>query len=223
MGQAIGESITFAIGVAISPIPIIAVILMLLSKRAGVNALAFAAGWVFGVVGATVVVIVASGAIGTGSGGAASHGTSTVKLVLGGVLIMLGIRNWRKRPAPGEAASLPRWLQVVEGITAPKSAALGVGLSALNPKNLVMIVGGGLAIAGAPTTTGGKVLAGAVFVALAVSTVVVPVILYGILGERARNMLESLSSWLEPNSNAIMGVILLVIGVVLIGKGVGGF
>jgi hypothetical protein len=33
MGQAIGDSITFAVGIAISPVPIIAVILMLLSTK----------------------------------------------------------------------------------------------------------------------------------------------------------------------------------------------
>ena len=49
MGQAIGESITFAVGVAISPVPIIAVILMLLSKKSGANSPAFAFGWVSGV------------------------------------------------------------------------------------------------------------------------------------------------------------------------------
>jgi len=35
MGQAIGQLLPFAVGVAISPVPIIAIILMLLSKRAG--------------------------------------------------------------------------------------------------------------------------------------------------------------------------------------------
>ena len=59
MGQAIGDSITLAIGVAISPIPIIAIILMLLSKKAGANSLAFALGWVVGVAGLLTVVIAA--------------------------------------------------------------------------------------------------------------------------------------------------------------------
>ena len=37
MGQGISEVLTFAVGVAISPVPIIAVILMLVSARARVN------------------------------------------------------------------------------------------------------------------------------------------------------------------------------------------
>ena len=46
MGQGISEVLTFAVGVAISPVPIIAVILMLFSQRAKVNGLMFLAGWV---------------------------------------------------------------------------------------------------------------------------------------------------------------------------------
>ena len=135
MGQAIGESITFAVGVAISPIPIIAIILMLLSKKAGANSLAFAAAWVVGVTGALVVVIAVSGAIGTTTtDGGPSHGTSTVKLVLGAVLILMALRRWRGRPAPGENAPLPKWLQAIEAITPVKSAGLGVVLSAVNPR-----------------------------------------------------------------------------------------
>jgi len=44
VGRGIGEILTFAVGVAVSPMPIIAVILMLFSRRARVNGLAFLAG-----------------------------------------------------------------------------------------------------------------------------------------------------------------------------------
>lgn len=223
MGQAIGDSITLAVGVAISPVPIMAVILMLMSRRAGVNSLAFAGGWIAGVAGALTVVVVASGAIGTGTDGAPSQGTSTVQLTLGVGVVLLGVRSWRRRPAPGQPADVPRWLQAVEEITPVRSAGLGVALSAVNPKNLLLIMAGGLAIADAPVSSGGKVVAGVVFVLLAVSTVVVPVVLYRAFGARARRWLASLSGWLESNHTTVMAVLLLVIGVVLIGKGIGGF
>jgi hypothetical protein len=223
MGQAIGDSITLALGVAISPVPIIAVILMLLSKKAGANSLAFAFGWVLGVAGALTVVIAASGAIGTGSGGTPSHGVSVVKIALGAVLLLVGLRDWKKRPKAGQPAALPKWLQAIESITPVKSAGLGVALAAINPKNLLLIVGGGLAIANAPTSAGGKVVAAAIFVVLAISTVVLPVVLYRILGARAQSTLESLNSWLQANNATVMAVLILVVGVVLIGRGVAGF
>lgn len=223
MGQAIGESIPFAVGVAVCPIPIIAVILMLLSDRAGPNSVSFGLGWVAGVTGALTVVILASGTIGTGSDNSPSHGTSTVKIVLGALILLLGLRDWRKRPAPGESAELPKWLRAIEATTPVKSLGLGVVLSAFNPKSLLLILGGGLAIAGAPATSGGKTVAAAVFVVLGCSTVIFPLVLYRALGARAQQTLESLNVWLQANNATVMAILLLVIGVVLIGKGVSGF
>ena len=61
MGQAIGDSLPLAIGVAISPIPIIAIILMLLSKRAGANGTSFLIGWLVGIAAVLSVVVAISG------------------------------------------------------------------------------------------------------------------------------------------------------------------
>ncbi len=223
MGQAIGNSITLAVGVAISPIPIIAIILMLLSKRAGVNSLAFGLGWVIGIAGALTVVILASASIGTGTDGSQSNGTSTTKVILGALLLFLALRNWRKRPASGQSATLPKWLEAIEGITPIKSGGLGIALSALNPKNLILIVGGGLAIAGAPASSGDKAVAAVVFVVIAACTVIAPLVAFWILGPRSRPILTSLDTWLRANNAVVMAVLLGVIGVDLIGKGVGGF
>ena len=52
---------------------------------------------------------------------------------------------------------------------------------------------------------------------------VVPVVLYHALGARGERMLESLNQWLQANNATVMAVLLLVIGVVLVGKGLGGF
>ena len=63
MGDAIGQVLSFAVGVALSPIPIIGVVLMLGTPRARSNGPAFILGWLIGltVVG-TIVLLVASGA-----------------------------------------------------------------------------------------------------------------------------------------------------------------
>ncbi len=223
VGQAIGNALAFAVGVAISPIPVIAVILMLLSARARANSLAFASGWVLGVAGGVTVVILASSTIGTGTDASPSHGTSVVKIVLGALLLALARRSWRRRPAPGQPVELPRWLGAIERISPARSAGLGIALSVVNPKNLVMIVGGGLAIAGAPSASGGKIVAAVVFAAVAVSTVVVPVVAYRLLGASAERWLRDLDTWLEANHAAVMAVLLLVVGALLLGKGIAGF
>lgn len=222
MGQAIGESITFAVVIALSPIPIIAIVLLLLSKRAGANGIAFTVGWMAGLVGALTVVILVSGSIGTGTDSSPKTGTSVLKLLLGALLLYLALRSWRGRPAAGEAASLPSWLSAVETISPAKAAGIGV-LSSLNPKNLILIVSGGIAIAGGSTATADRVVAAAVFVAIASASIVVPVVLYHALGDRIRGTLQALDQWLRRHSATVMAAVLLVIGVALLGSGVSGF
>jgi hypothetical protein len=48
MGQAIGDVLPLAVGVALSPLPIVAVVLMLVTVRAKVNGPAFILGWCIG-------------------------------------------------------------------------------------------------------------------------------------------------------------------------------
>lgn len=56
MGQGISEVLTWAVDAAISPIPIIAVILMLFSPRARVHGTAFPAGWILSLAALSTVV-----------------------------------------------------------------------------------------------------------------------------------------------------------------------
>ena len=59
MSAAIGEMLPLAIGIAISPVPIIAIILMLITPKARGNGLAFLGGWMLGlaIVGTIVLVV----------------------------------------------------------------------------------------------------------------------------------------------------------------------
>jgi threonine/homoserine/homoserine lactone efflux protein len=223
MGQAIGDSLPLAIGVAISPVPIIAIILMLLSKRPGPNSAAFVVGWVVGVALLLSVVVAVAGTATLQSSSGPTAGVSWIKIALGVLLLLVGVRDWRKRPHGDEEPTLPKWLATIEGITPMKSGGLGLLLSAVNPKNLLLVVGAGVAIAQGATTTGDKVVAMVVFIVIAVSTVTLPVILTLTMGDRARAILDSLHDWLKANNATVMAVMILVIGFVLVGKGISGF
>jgi predicted histidine transporter YuiF (NhaC family) len=69
VSDGIGAVLTFAIGVAISPVPIIAVILMLFSARARVNGLLFLLGWAvaLGVVSGVAYALSDAGDVATDS------------------------------------------------------------------------------------------------------------------------------------------------------------
>ena len=69
MGQAIGELLPTALGVAISPLPIVAVVLVLLSARGRSNGPAFLLGWIVGVLGAGAIVLLVAGRTGAHDNG----------------------------------------------------------------------------------------------------------------------------------------------------------
>jgi threonine/homoserine/homoserine lactone efflux protein len=222
MGQVIGDLLPLAVGVAISPVPIIAVILMLLAPKAGGTSAGFLAGWVVGIVATTTVFLLLAGTLDLGSSGEPSAAASWVKLVLGALLLLLAVQQWRSRPAPGSEPALPKWMTAIDGFTAGKATGLGLALSAVNPKNLLMCIAAGSTIAGGSLSAGGDVAAVAVFTLLAASTVTVPVVAYAVGRKRMAGPLESLRGWLTAHDVAVMATLLLVIGVVLVGKGLGG-
>ncbi|KQW48509.1 hypothetical protein ASC77_07085 [Nocardioides sp. Root1257] len=223
MNRVLGDLLPLALGVAISPVPIIATILMLLAPRARGTSIGFLAGWVSGIVAATAVFTLIASSAGLDDGSDdSSTASSWIKVVLGVLLLLVAVRQWRRRPRPGEDAPLPRWMAAIDSFTPVKAVGLGFVLSAINPKNLLMCVAAGSAVGGAGIGTGQAVGAIAVFTLIAASTVALPVLGFLVAHERLRGPLDELRVWLQANNVAVMSVLLLVIGTVLLGQGVGG-
>ncbi|WP_337007049.1 MULTISPECIES: GAP family protein [unclassified Microbacterium] len=223
MGPVIGEILPLALGVAISPIPIIAAILMLLSPRARVTSVGFLLGWVIGIVVAVTVFTLLSSILPEDDPDASRPIRGVVQIVLGLLLLLLALSQWRKRPKAGEAAVLPKWMQAIDTLSFVAAFGLGFLLSALNPKNLIMAAGAGVDIGGEALPVGSTIVVIAVFTLLAASTVLVPVVGYLIAAERLRTPLDALRGWLAAENAVIMAILLLVIGVSMIGKGIGSF
>lgn len=222
MGRAISEVIPFAIGVAISPLPIMAVILVLFSARARVNGPVFALGWIVGVAVISTVVYVVADAGDVSTGGGASDTSYWVKLVVGIVLVLLAVRHWRKRPAPGETPEAPKWMSAIDTLTPMKAGGLGLLLSAANPKNLALALGAGASLAQAGVSGGEAAVGLIVFVALASLTIAVPVVFSLGGGERAAHVLDGWRVWLAAHNTAVMAVLFLVFGAVLFSQGLRG-
>jgi threonine/homoserine/homoserine lactone efflux protein len=223
MNHAIGEILPYALGIAISPIPVIAAILMLLSPKARVTSVGFLLGWLTGIVLAvTVFVLLSSVLPDTGDDGSQPV-KAVIHLVLGALLLLLAVRQWLGRPKAGEEPALPKWMQAIDRIRFATAFGLGFLLSAINPKNLLMAAAAGVAVGSAALATGEVVVVIAVFTVIAASTVLVPVVAYLIASARLRGPLDALRTWLAKENAVIMAVLLLVIGVSLIGKGIAAF
>ena len=174
MGQAIGGSLPLAVGIALSPVPIIAVVLMLTSRRAKVNGPAFVLGWLIGlgVVGAVVLSLAGPG--GASTSGAPAAWVSWVKIVLGVLLLLVAVRQFRGRPHGDEEPQMPKWMATIDKTTPVAAAGLAAVLSGANPKNLLLAVAGAAAIAGTGISGSQQALAYLVFALIGTLGVGIP-------------------------------------------------
>jgi hypothetical protein len=222
MREAIGQVLPLAVAVAISPLPIVAVVLMLVTPRARTNGPAFIVGWLGGlaVLGAILLAIASGGD--ASDDGQPAEWVSVIELVLGIGLLLLSVKQWRGRPQDDEEAPMPKWMGALEGFTAVKSLAAGAVLSSVNPKNLLLAIAAAAEISQTAISGAEQAAAWAAFALIATAGVAAPVVIYFALGERAGPVLGSLKNWMARNNRAIMAVLLLVIGAKLIGDGISG-
>lgn len=221
LGQAIGDLLPSAVGVALSPVPIVAMVLMLGTPRARANGPAFAAGWVAGLVSVSVVVLVVAGGSDDSSSGS-SDVVDVLKLVLGVVLLRLAVKQWRKRPRADVQPEMPEWMSTIDRFTSVRSLIMGGLLSGVNPKNLALTLAAAASIAQAGLSAGGDVVAVTVLVVIGSLTVVGPVLAYLLLGERANRPLAEVKQFMADNNAVIMAVVCLVFTAKLIGNGIAG-
>jgi threonine/homoserine/homoserine lactone efflux protein len=217
VGALLGDVLPIALGIAASPFPIIPAILLLFTPRARATSSSFLLGWVVGILVATGAFALLAEVLDTRDQPATW--ASWARIVLGAVLVVLGVRQWLGRRAK---ESTPQWMQSLADATPGAALRLGLVLSAANPKILLLAAAGGLAIGSSDLAAGGVALAVALFAVVASSTVAIPVLLYLVLGERILGPLGAVRDWLQANNAAVMAVVIVVIGVLLLVKGLGG-
>jgi threonine/homoserine/homoserine lactone efflux protein len=221
LSQAIGNLLPSAIGVALSPVPVIAVILMLGTPKARSNGTAFALGWVTGLVAVSVIVLIVVGGASNPNSDTAT-GVNWLDVFLGVLFLAMAARQWRGRPKKGEEATMPTWMASIDGFGSGKSGGLGVLLSGVNPKNLALTLAAAAGIAEAGLSGGQNAVAVAVFVVIGSLSVAGPVLFFLLAPARATQPLATIKEFMSDHNAVIMMVILLVLGLKLLGAGIGG-
>jgi len=218
MGEAIGAVLGYAVGIAISPVPIAAVILMMFSERSRTNSLSFMVAWVVGIATATTVVLLLPG-VDTGDS-TPSDTTGWIKLVLGLLLFVGAVAQWRKRPGPDEEPPMPAWMAKIEVLEPLKTFGLGFVLSAINPKNLLLAAAAGVTIGSTPLSSGETVATVIAFTLIAGITVIAPVVAFLVAGDRIDDKLDAAKDWLMANNAAVMAVLFVIFGASLLGDAI---
>lgn len=216
VGQVLGE----AAGVLASPMPIVAVILMLFTARSKANSLSFLVGWIAGlaVLGAIVLVVSDSSDVPTDT--TASDSSGGVLIFLGVLCLVIALRQWRKRPKAGETPDPPKWMARIDGIGPFAAFALAVLLAAVNPKNLLLTVAAATTVGQQPgLTTSETAITWAIFGVIASLGIAIPVFYRLIRGDAAQATLDAAKTWLQTHNSVVIAVIFFVIGAKILGNG----
>jgi hypothetical protein len=214
IGKTVVEMLPAAVAFALSPAALVEMILVLLSKRARTNSIVFLVAVVFPVF--AVPFLGAAGMSATESSDSSRSTTEgLVLLVLAGLLALLAARNFGRR----RDSTAPAIFDRITDIGPVAVLLLAPGVTVLNPKNLMVLLGAG-AVAGrhALSTTELAVAVGA-FAVFATLPFLVVVGYVQLGGEAATASLVRWREWLMRHNRLIMAAVLGVLAVVLAAQG----
>jgi Sap, sulfolipid-1-addressing protein len=223
MIEVLFEIIPYAVGIAISPVPIITVILSLFSTRAGWNGTAFLLGWALGILVVCIPVLIYTEGAKVTTVADPSRMASVIRVILGSLLLIAAVRRWLKRPKSPEEIKVPKWLMMIEVISPVKVLLVGFFFAVLtNPKNFALTVAGSLPIANSLLPVPMKSVLVTAFILVSSLGIATPVSLYFMAGESAKRILNNWKTWLVANNSAVMAIMFLIFGIIIFSEGMRG-
>jgi hypothetical protein len=212
----LSKLVALAAVIALSPITVIPAVLVLHAPRPRPVSLSFLGGWLLGLVVLTAAFVSGSELL-SGLHATPPKWAAWVRLAFGVALIALAGYHWFTRH---RRRDMPRWMRSFATLSPVRAAVMGAVLVPLRPEVLILCAAAGLAVGNSSLSAGAQLVAAAIFVVLAASTVAIPVLAYAGAGDRLDGALERLKAWMEANHDAMMAVILFLIGLIVLYNGI---
>jgi hypothetical protein len=210
------ELLPLAAVIAISPVPVLAVIMMLLTERERTNPLAFLAGWV------CILTVLVAAALLSGVDSVSTTPSRTVAIVfvvVAVVLLALAIHEWRLRPKHGEPHKIEPWMKFLHTVTPLRAFALGVGLVIIAVKDLLSALQAGAVIHGDSLALGQTIAAAVFFIGFSSVLIIAPIAVAAAFGERSVPTLHRWREWLERHGRLVLACLFGLIALLLLLQG----
>lgn len=207
--------IPIGVAAAISTVPIIVVIALLLSDQSRTSALTFLIGWIGGLFGVAGLFSIGLAATPRTAGAPIGPIFAIAEIVVAAILLALGVAQFTARP---RMTAIGRWAAKLNGIRPLPAAGLGVGLN-FRPKALLLAAAAGLAIGTPQPGIVTAIIALTIYTAISCTTVAVPIILTLARPAAMRPRLRQTRDWLERNQRIVSGIVVVMVGAVILGDG----
>jgi Sap-like sulfolipid-1-addressing protein len=217
MGDALAGMLPYAVGLLVSPVPIVAAILLLVSRGGTAKAAAFEATWLVASFAVVVGLARVAALLPRPHGGHAAAWERAATIAAGVALVAAaGVEALRLRR--GSAGATPRWMTAVDDVTPAKAVGVALALLLANPLNAGMLLGASLELSrGRPhAVTAG--LAAVVFVLAASLAVLAPYAVALVAGPGSP-LLHRARRWLIAHNGLLSCALLLAFGAVFLVKG----
>lgn len=208
--------LALALVVALSPLTIIPAVLVMHAPRPRPSALAFLGGWLVGLTVPTAIFIELSGLLG-GLHTTQPTWASWLRVGVGAALIVFGVLRWLTRH---RHTDMPAWMRSLTRMSALRAGMTGAVLAVVRPEVLFICAAAGLAIGSAGMGVADAWISLVFFVAVTASSVAIPVLAYAAAGDRLDPALARLKDWMEQHNAGLVAVILIVIGLMVLYKGI---
>jgi hypothetical protein len=215
MWPAIGHVLPLAVAVALSSVPIMAIVLILLSPNRVRSAVPFLIGWVLGLAAVVTGFTLLAQTIPTPRHPQVALGIT--EIVIGAAIMTLAAITWRQTPPA--AAREPRWRRAVSSLGPWASFGFACALN-LRPKAVLLAAATGLVIRADDVNIAQGAIVIGVYTIISATTVAGPVIATLMAPDKTKGWLLSAQHWLNENSPVVAVVVMLIIGVALIGNGI---
>jgi len=214
---ALGHVLPIAVALALSTVPIMATILILLSENKRRSSVPYLIGWVIGIAFVATACTLLAAVLPTASPTGGQLTTGFGQILVGLMLVALAIMMWRRARAKPKGDE-PKWFAAVGSFGPWTSFGIGFVLN-LRPKSILLGAATGLALRGDGLSIAGTSIVIGVYTVLAAATVAIPIAATLISPAKSEPTLLRTRTMLADNSRYISIVIMLMIGVVIVGNG----
>jgi threonine/homoserine/homoserine lactone efflux protein len=209
------DLILIGLVITLEPIPLTAFILVLASKGGVRKGAAFIFGWLVSLAAVVALTILATGNQPPKPNTGPSLAALAVKILIGVVLVIIAVRQWRRMGKPKKPKKTPKWQTSIDNMSPWFAIALG---PLVQPWGLV--AAGVAVIVGAKLSSWQSYIGLFLFCLIATITYLVMEIYAGFWPDRTQAFLARTRTWIDTHTDQVIIVVSLILGFYLIGKSI---
>jgi threonine/homoserine/homoserine lactone efflux protein len=221
LADAIGKMFPATMAIAMTPIQIVAVIVVLGGPQGRAGGFAFLAGWLAALGALVTVGILLVDKLGE-SGRTPTPLLHWLQLAAGLLLLVMAIRLWRKRKKTGKEPAMPKWLTSLGEARPARAFMVGVSTAAANPKIIALVLSSTTSLAYLALSAWQLAAVAILFVLLGSMPLIALVVAHAIGGSATASRIADLKEVMLRHNDVILAVVLAMLGASVLGNGLSG-